>query len=118
MPGSDPGPTFQPVVGGFASCIAVDPYENILLRSARGDGELLILWAKGTHGWVSRITDRASRVPLPITPREEASPPVEEVLLPAAEVESDPKVAEWKQALVSGAGWQEDQKLGGDVSSK
>ena len=113
MPDSEPGPTFQPILGGFASCIAVDHYENIILRSARGDGELVILWAKGTYGWVRRITDRAARLPIPVTPKEEIPVPLHETATQKPEV--DAKVAEWSRALVSGAGWQENNTPASNV---
>lgn len=64
------GAGFRPLLGGFMVCMGMDGYGHVLLRSARSEGRLLVLWAKGTHAWGKMVLPQAASVPLPITPRE------------------------------------------------
>lgn len=85
------GAGFRPLLGGFMVCMGMDGYGHVLLRSARSEGQLLVLWAKGTHAWGKMVLPQAASVPLPITPREA---PDKQPQQPAIKDERKPSVVE------------------------
>lgn len=113
---------FRPLVGGFMVCVAMDDYGTVLLRTARADGQLMVLWGRSSGAWRQLRLAEAAAVPLPSTPRprhtqaepsaETAAQQASSVPVETAVVEEvvkqevvkplDGKVAEWSKGLVAG----------------